>query len=180
MAGVSLTPSGGGLNWACSRGAGGKPAEMALEPAPPPFEPDPGHAGEGTDTMAHSKAIAALTGPLLAAMGVAMLVNRNLFPTLIGELAHNTGLIFLSGLLLLLAGVAIVRTHNVWSGGWRVLVTVLGWLAVASGLARMWFPQAAAPIAETLGGNAAGLVVAGLVLLALGAFLSYKAYGPES
>jgi hypothetical protein len=130
--------------------------------------------------MALSRTIAALMGPLLAAIGVAMLVNRNLFPTLIGELAHNTGLIFLSGLLLLLAGVAIVRTHNVWRGGWPVLVTVLGWLAVASGLARMWFPQAAAPIAEAVGANAAGLVTGGLVVLALGAFLSYKAYGPES
>jgi hypothetical protein len=46
--------------------------------------------------MAHSKLIAGLVGPLLAAIGVALLINRNLFPTLIGELAHNTGLIFLS------------------------------------------------------------------------------------
>ncbi len=130
--------------------------------------------------MAHSKLIAGLIGPLLAAIGVAMLINRNLFPAMIAEFAHNTGLIFLSGLLVLLAGLAIVRVHNVWTGGWRILVTVLGWLAIVSGLARMWFPQAAAPVAETLGGNAGGLLIGGLVTLALGAFLSYKAYGPES
>ena len=40
----------------------------------------------------------------------------------------------------------------------------------------MWFPQIAAPVAATLGGNAMTLVVAGLVVLALGAFLSYKSY----
>src|SRR5262249_9789888 len=141
---------------------------------------DPGHAGEGTDTMAHSKTIAALMGPLLAAMGVAMLINRNLFPTIVGEVAHNYALIFLSGILTLLAGLAIVRVHNVWSGGWRVVITVLGWLAVVSGLVRLWLPQGAAPMAEAFSGSATSLAIGGLVLLVLGAFLSYKAYGPES
>jgi hypothetical protein len=135
---------------------------------------------KGRTSMAHSKLIAGLVGPLLAAIGVAMLINRNLFPAMIGELAHNTGLIFLSGLLVLLAGLAIVRVHNVWTGGWRILVTVIGWLAIASGLVRMWFPQGAAPIAEALGGVATGLWIGGLVTLALGAFLSYKAYSPDT
>src|SRR5262249_8085476 len=115
---------------------------------------------KGRTLMAHSKLIAGLIGPLLAAMGVAMLINRNLFPSMIGEVAHNYALIFLSGLLILLAGLAIVRVHNVWIGGWRVLVTALGWLAVVSGLVRMWFPQAAAPIAEALAGNTAALSIA--------------------
>jgi hypothetical protein len=130
--------------------------------------------------MAHSKTIAALMGPLLAAMGVAMLINRNLFPNIIGEVAHNYALIFLSGLLTLLAGIAIVRVHNVWSGGWRILVTVLGWLAILSGLVRMWLPQGAAPMAEAFSGSVTSVVIGGLVLLVLGAFLSYMAYGSES
>jgi uncharacterized protein YjeT (DUF2065 family) len=129
--------------------------------------------------MAQSKLIAGLIGPLLAAMGVAMLINRSLFPTMIGEIAHNYALIFLSGLLVLLAGVAIVRVHNVWTG-WPIIVTVLGWLAIVSGLVRMWFPQAAAPMAEAFAGSTAGLLVGGVVVLALGAFLSYKAYGPDT
>jgi hypothetical protein len=130
--------------------------------------------------MAHSKTIAALMGPLLAAMGVAMLINRNLFPTIMGEVAHNYALIFLSGILTLLAGLAIVRIHNVWSGGWRVIITALGWLAIVSGLVRIWLPQGAAPIAEAFAGNSMSILIGGLVVLALGAYLSYKAYGPET
>ena len=128
--------------------------------------------------MAHSKLIAGFIGPLLAAMGLAMLVNRDLFPAMIGQLAQSYGLIFLSGILSLLGGIAIVRVHNVWSGGWPIIVTVLGWLAIAGGLVRMWFPQQAGPIAERFAGNSSALLVAGIVVLALGAFLSYKAYGP--
>jgi uncharacterized protein YjeT (DUF2065 family) len=135
---------------------------------------------KGETFMAHSKQIAGLIGPLLAAIGVAVLINRNIIPTTIGELAHNYGLVFLSGLLILLAGLAIVRVHNVWDGGWPILVTLIGWLAIVSGLVRMWLPQAAAPIAEALASNATGLLIAGLVVLAVGAFLSFKAYGPET
>jgi uncharacterized membrane protein YhaH (DUF805 family) len=134
---------------------------------------------KGRSSMTHSKQIAGLVGPMLAAIGIAMLINRSLIPAMIGEAAHNYALIFLSGLLTLLAGLAIVRAHNVWSGGWPVLVTMIGWLAVVSGLVRMWLPQGAAPIAEAFSGSVTNLVIGGLVLLVLGAFLSYKAYGPE-
>ncbi|MEW5963784.1 MAG: hypothetical protein AB1749_09500 [Pseudomonadota bacterium] len=128
--------------------------------------------------MAPTKVIAGLMGPLALAIGIAMLVNRQAISGMAGEIGRNTGLIFLSGILLL-AGIAIVRVHNVWSGGWPVLVTVIGWLAVAGGLLRMWMPQLAAPIADRLGADATSIASAGVVLLALGAFLSYKAYGPS-
>jgi hypothetical protein len=57
-----------------------------------------------------------------------------------------------------------------------VLVTVLGWLAVFGGLVRMLFPiQLAAIVAGV--GQSTGLIAAGaVVLLVLGAFLSFKGY----
>jgi hypothetical protein len=131
-------------------------------------------------TVTHSKLIAGLIGPVLAAMGVAMLVNREIFPVIIDQISHDYALIVLSGILSLLAGIAIVRAHNIWSGGWRIIVTLFGWLAIAGGLARMWVPQAAGPIANTFTANPAALVVPAVVLLALGGFLSYKAYGPDT
>lgn len=130
--------------------------------------------------MAPTKPIAGMIGPLALAIGVAMLVNRQAISGMAADVARNTGLIFLSGILLLLAGIAILRVHNVWSGGWPVLVTLIGWLAVVGGLFRMWMPQLAAPIADRLGADATLIMVAGIVQIALGAFLSYKAYGPSS
>ena len=130
-------------------------------------------------TVAHSRLIAGFIGPLLAAMGVAMLVNRELFPVIIDQISHDYGLIIVSGMLSLLAGIAIVRVHNIWSG-WQAIVTVLGWLAIAGGLARMWMPQMAGPFADSIAGRPAVLLIAAVVLLALGGFLSYKAYGPDT
>jgi hypothetical protein len=118
-------------------------------------------------------------GPLLMAIGIAMLINRDLFPAIAGKIAQDQGLILLSGMLLLLAGVAIVRVHNTWTGGWPVIVTVFGWLAIVGGLARMWFPELAAPLVARVDVGATALAVGGLLVLALGAFLSFRAYGPD-
>jgi hypothetical protein len=126
--------------------------------------------------MAHSKLIAGLIGPVLAAMGIAMLINREMFPVIIDQISHDYGLILLSGILSLLAGIAIVRVHNEWSGDWRIIVTLFGWLAIVGGLARMWMPQMAGPIANSFTASPAALVLAGAVLALLGGFLSYKAY----
>ena len=127
--------------------------------------------------MAPTKLITGLIGPLMAAMGIAMLLNRQAFPEMVSQLAQNYAIIFLSGALSLLAGVAIVRVHNVWTGGWPIIITILGWLLIVGGLARMWFPQKASEIAASFGNNPTLLLVAGVVILALGAFLAFKAYG---
>ena len=129
--------------------------------------------------MTYSKLIAGFMGPLLAAMGFAMLLNHARFPAMIGQLARDQGLIFLTGILSLLGGIAIVRVHNIWTGGWPVIITVLGWLAVLGGLVRMWFPHKAAPIAEAFAGNPTALILGGMLVVVLGLFLTYEAFGSE-
>lgn len=126
--------------------------------------------------MSYSKLIAGLAGPLMLALGVALLFNRDLFPAMASQIANDYAVIFLSGILALAAGIAIVRVHNTWTRDWTVIVTVLGWLLILSGLVRMWFPQMAAPIATSFASSSEHLILPGLILAGLGVFLSYKAY----
>jgi len=127
--------------------------------------------------MTSSRTIAGFIGPTLLAIAVAELVNLGSLPALMEEAARSPLVIFLSGVLLFVAGLAIARAHNVWSGGWPVLVTVLGWLAMLGGLARMFLPTRLAPLLVAIGENATVMVAAAVVTLAIGAFLSFKAYG---
>jgi len=69
-----------------------------------------------------------------------------------------------------------VRVHNIWAGGWPVLVTVLGWLAVLGGLVRMLFPIQLAAIVAEVGQNTGLIGAVAVVPLVLGAFLSFKGY----
>jgi hypothetical protein len=65
------------------------------------------------------------------------------------------------------------------AGGWPVLVTVLGWLALLGGLARMLFLTQIAEIAARIGQSTGLIIAAAVVLLVLGAFLSFKGYGRD-
>jgi hypothetical protein len=105
-----------------------------------------------------------------------MVLNFASFPELAEQVSRDPGLIFLSGILLFVAGLSIVRVHNVWVGGWPVLVTVLGWVAILSGLARMLFPTQLAAIAATVAQKPGGIIAGAVILLVLGAFLSFKGY----
>ena len=129
--------------------------------------------------MTTSKTIAGLIGPTLVAIAAGMLLNLSSFPALAEQVSRDPALIFVSGILLFVAGLAIVRAHNLWTGGWPVLVTVLGWLAILSGLVRIFFPTGLAAIAGEIA-QSTGLITAGaIVFLVLGAFLSFKGYSRD-
>ena len=126
--------------------------------------------------MTTSKLIAGLIGPTLVAIATAMLTNLGSMPALAEQISRDPGLIFVSGILLLVTGLAIVRAHNIWAGGWPVLVTVLGWLAVLGGIVRMLFPIQLAAIVAGVGQSTGLIAAVAVVLLVLGAFLSFKGY----
>ena len=129
--------------------------------------------------MTTSKTIAALVGPTLVALALGMLLNLGSFPVLTEQVSREPALILVSGTLLFIAGLAIVRVHNQWAAGWPMLLTVVGWLALVGGLVRMLLPIQVASIVVGFGRSTGLMVVASLVLLLFGVFLSYKGYGGD-
>ena len=123
-----------------------------------------------------SKFIAGIVGPFLIAVSAALLVNYDHIAELMDQFAKNWALVFLAGMMSLVAGLAIVRTHNRWTGGWPVLITALGWLAVAGGLVRMIFPRQMADLAVDFASHAQGVLLAAFVPLLTGIYLSAKAF----
>jgi uncharacterized membrane protein HdeD (DUF308 family) len=126
--------------------------------------------------MEQSELIASLAGPTLIALAVAMVVNREAIREMTEQVTHHYAVVLLSGAVLLVAGLAIVRVHNVWSVGWPVLVTLVGWLAILSGLLRMIFPRQGVALAGHFGQSATRIAVAAAIMLAFGAFLTVKGY----
>jgi hypothetical protein len=126
--------------------------------------------------MTTSKTIAGLIGPTLLAMAAAVLLRLGSFQAVAAQVSREPALIFLSGILLFVAGLAIVRAHNIWTGGWPVLVTVLGWLAILGGLVRLLFPTWFAAAVAGFGQSTGLMAAAGVVLLVVGAFLSFQGY----
>ena len=118
--------------------------------------------------MDKSKSIAGIAGPTLLVMVLSELKIWN--PTLYDE--QIVPLVYLSGVLLFVAGIAIVRMHNLWVLRWPVAITLAGWLSMALGVFRAFFPQ-------TYKGNFNNdtpTLLVELVLIGLGLFLTFKAY----
>ena len=123
-----------------------------------------------------SEKIARLMGPTLMLIAASVLFNRKSLPDLAAQIAGNWPIVFLSGLVLFVAGLAIVTRHNIWDRGWQMVVTILGWLAMIGGAARVLYPVQLAALTPSIVQSQFGLFLAAYALLALGAFLTLKGF----
>ncbi len=120
--------------------------------------------------MDKSKSIAKIVGPTLIVMifSEMKIWNPTLYDTQI------VPLIYLNGVLLFIAGLAIVKTHNIWTFNWQIIVTIVGYLGIVVGLFRMLFPQVQKGKFE----NNNSILLIELLLILIGLFLTFKAYFP--
>jgi hypothetical protein len=124
---------------------------------------------KGQDRLQASIFLAQLIGPLLLLAGVGILLNRRSLDLLADEIFRSRVFLFLFGLIDAALGLAIVLTHNVWSADWRLIITLLGWLLIVRGTARVLAPDRI----KELGGrmlkndNTVGAVLAAVTLLGL-------------
>ena len=126
--------------------------------------------------MPTSLFLAKLIGPLFLAVGVGLIVNAAVYKKLAEEALASLALIYLSGLLAMTAGMAIVLSHNVWAADWRVLVTLLGWLAAIGGAVRIVMPQGTQRIGRKFLKHPQGMIIAAAIWLAVGAVLCFFGY----
>jgi hypothetical protein len=127
--------------------------------------------------MSTSKIIAALLGPTLVATAAMVLLNLDAMPAIVDELSKSPMLIVLAGYAAFVPGLAIVYFHNRWTGGWPVLITLVGWLSLVIGVIRMVFPmQLAEVIAKSAAALPSVMPAAAAIFLLIGGVLSYRAY----
>jgi hypothetical protein len=120
--------------------------------------------------------IARLLGPVLAVIGIGMLANGTVYRVMAVQFLATYPFIYLTGILALLAGLAVLNAHNVWTRDWRSLITALGWIFTAAGTFRILAPQFVAYVGQGILVHGAFFVGAGIVLLALGGFITFKGY----
>ncbi len=57
------------------------------------------------------------------------------------ELLENETNLFLHGVCSSIVGIAMILTHNLWVSDWRVIITLLGWVALARGIMLLFMPE---------------------------------------
>jgi hypothetical protein len=131
---------------------------------------------KGQDTMQTSLYLAKLIGPTLIVIGLGMLINRDGYRDMAREFLGSRALIYIAGILAFIPGLAVVLAHNVWAADWRILITILGWLALIGGAFRILFPQEVTRIGTRVIANPNTMLIGGAVTLVLGAILSFYGY----
>ncbi len=120
--------------------------------------------------------LARLLGPILLVPGLGLLFNPRGFRTIAAEVLGSLTLVYLFGVMDFATGLAIVLTHNVWTANWRVLITLIGWLMLLRGAARILIPDTIMGYAAKLVRNKQFYLVSGIVLIILGLVLCYFGY----
>lgn len=81
-------------------------------------------------------------GFYLFLMGLSVLINKEMWKNFVGELPNNKHFVFLAGMFALVIGMIVIALHNVWSGGFNVvIVTLFGWLSFIKGIGYLLFPS---------------------------------------
>jgi len=97
--------------------------------------------------------LAQVIGLYLFLTALAMLVHQHRFKKTNTDLLNNQLLITLTGGILLILGLLIVVDHNVWVPDWPVLITIIGWIMLLTGLMRLFVPDAYVKMSKDMQGK---------------------------
>jgi hypothetical protein len=132
------------------------------------------------NSMQPSLTVARLVGPVLCTVGIAMLVNEAAYRDIAQQFIANPAIIYISGVLLLTAGLAILNAHPLWTRDWRSVVTLIGWIATMGGVWRIFGPKFVPFVGGAIIASPHFFLGLGIVLLALGSFITFKGYVAET
>lgn len=127
--------------------------------------------------MDSSLLLARLLGVMLIVIYGGYLLNQTFYKQFWQNIADSPILLFLSGFIALLCGLLIIQFHNIWIWDWRVLITLLGWMLIFSGVARIIFPKTVLRVAQRLMTHSTSFVNGAVgVMLLIGLYLAYQGF----
>jgi len=128
------------------------------------------------DTSAPSertRLFARVLGPyFVIAMAVYVAQSPDL-PALLDSLDANPMLPWVTGAFTLITGLVIVALHQEWGSAAAIIVSVTGWLTTVKGVVIMAFPGVYGSLANSMNDGSALIATQGVVVGALGVYLTY-------
>lgn len=126
--------------------------------------------------MHPAQVIAQIIGPMYVVIAIGILLKPQTYRKMFEDSFESPAMLYMWGFIALLFGLLILAFHPAWTADWKVIITIIGWAAVAKGsllivrpgvLVRFSRPFLAANI----------LRYQGAVALLFGLFLAAKGVG---
>lgn len=121
--------------------------------------------------------LAQIFGLYMVSGAIGVLSSRNLYGRMIDEFRNSVMLTYLSGILAFIVGAVTVTLHNEWSSAPAIVITVVGWLALAEGVLLLAVPRAFVAVIAKFRLKGSLIAVLGLAVILLGAWLMLTGLG---
>lgn len=91
--------------------------------------------------MELSHFLAKVLGSYMLIIAAVWLARREQFGVTVRNVMSSSNTYSLTAIIQIIIGLLIVISHPVWSFDWRVLITLIGYLALTVGTVRLAFPE---------------------------------------
>lgn len=119
--------------------------------------------------------LAQFWGPIVLAIGLGIFFSRRYYTKMYRDLEKNSLAVLGLGIAFMVVGIIQVSVHNVWNNFPQFLISLFGWGALIKGIvfliAPRWVDKAGDAEAKS-----GWIPTLGVVMIILGAYLSYLAY----
>lgn len=120
--------------------------------------------------------LARMIGPLLMLIGVGTLMNPEHYKAMTANFLKNSELYYFSGAIAFTVGMVIVLFHNQWTGDWRGVITIIGWMSLFKGAVRILFPTLGSKMAVSITESKWELRAGAVLALLVGAWLTWEGF----
>ena len=110
------------------------------------------------------------------AIGLGMLVNPRFYGEMLNKMINNEAVLFVTGLLVFVIGYFLVAYHNIWTGGWTIVITIFGWLALLKGLMMIVVPEQSIKLYRSIKISGGQVSIYGAIVFVLGVIFAYFGY----
>lgn len=120
--------------------------------------------------------LASVMGWYLVIFSLYVFLKREYLRGVISDVVSQRGLFFIIAVVTLIFGLLVVVSHNYWIMGWPVIVTLMGWLMLISGLIRLFYAEFAMKMASSYMQSPMKMNIAAGIFLIIGLFLLFHVY----
>jgi hypothetical protein len=119
---------------------------------------------------------ARVVGPLMLIIGAVVITRFNDLVLMVPALLQDAPLAFITGIFTLIAGLVLFAAHHHFGSVTAIVITILGGLTIVRGVSLLFAPDLIASFANTFITNSPAVLIAGGVVVLLGAWLSYAGW----
>ena len=107
------------------------------------------------------------------AMGLAVIFHRKYIQECIDHIFENQAMLFVVSFMTLIIGILLVVAHPTWTSDWRVLITIIAWIALLKGIIFLFFPRHLKVFQRKMLMRPMLYPMIGILTVCLGLFFSY-------